>query len=261
MSRKRRASPNHSKPKAAASPGSPAVADDVAASDPAAAHFFSAPPVTYDDEPALPIDAELVPRRVPASPARRRRLGRVVAGALALSCAICVAAGVRVATVRAAPTQATAAREGMQAALPPAETLSESSPPPPPDTVPANGPVAEPAVEAPQATATDAIPVTPQAVAPTAPSAVAAPDPAAALVAKRTSQGALERGNAKASIEAGEQSVRARPERMPRSLAPSSGPPTRLEAPIRKPVAASRAAQCTSLPREVHEASAAALLR
>jgi Flp pilus assembly protein TadD len=36
---------------------------------------------------------------------------------------------------------------------------------------------------------------------------VAAPDPAAALVARRTSQGALERGNAKASIEAGEQSV------------------------------------------------------
>ena len=163
------------------------MADDVDASDPAAAHFFSAPPVTHDDEPALPIDAELVARRVPASPARRRRLGRLVAGALALSCAICVAAGVRVATVRAAPSQVAAAREGMQ--------------------VPATEPVAEPVVEAPQAV--DATPVTPQAAPPTAPPVpvVAAPDPAAALVARRTSQGALERGNAKASIEAGEQSV------------------------------------------------------
>jgi len=170
-----------------------AAADDVDASDLAAAHFFSAPPVTYDEEPVVPVEAEAVARRLPPSPARRRRLGRVVAGAVALSCAICVAAGVRVATVRAAPMQAAAAREVAQAPVPPVETVSESTPPAPEPAVPESPPVVEAPPAPPQAA--EATPV------------AAAPDPVAALDAKRTSQRALDRGNAKASIEAGEQSV------------------------------------------------------
>ena len=51
----------------------------------------------------------------------------------------------------------------------------------------------------------EAPPAPPQAAEATP--VAAAPDPVAALDAKRTSQRALDRGNAKASIEAGEQSV------------------------------------------------------
>jgi tetratricopeptide (TPR) repeat protein len=92
--------------------------------------------------------------------------------------------------------QAAAAREAAQAPAPPLETVSESPPPPSESAAPAV-PESAPVVEAP--------PAPPQAAEATP--VAAAPDPVAALDAKRTSQRALDRGNAKASIEAGEQSV------------------------------------------------------
>jgi cytochrome c-type biogenesis protein CcmH/NrfG len=201
-------------------------ADTVDVSDPAAAHFFSAPPVTYDEEPGGPVEADPPPAtRRPVSPERRRRLGRVVAGTIALSCAICVAAGVRVATVRAATTRVDSASELAHAPPPPAQivaagSLAPQTPQPDPvsDTLPAVEPA--PASEAPAVAAPSAAPaVEPAASAAPAvePAASAAQadsekapvelDPAAARDAKRISQRALDRGDAKGSIEAGERSV------------------------------------------------------
>jgi hypothetical protein len=242
--------PSNSGPAAAAAP-----ADDVSASDPAAAHFFSAPPVTYDDYHPEIVDAvaESVPRRAPANPERRRRLTRVVAGAVALSCAICVAAAVRVATVHAETTRSAPAVEvaiatppsSLDVVLPgvPGSPSTGTSPPSHADPVAApvpespvteaptaaKGPAAaeaptaaeappaveaRPAVEAPVVAAESARPaVDPPAVAAAAeaqPAAEGAPaevDPVAAREAKRASQRSLDRGDAKASIEAGEQSV------------------------------------------------------
>jgi Flp pilus assembly protein TadD len=205
MSRKKARNVTRPKPPAEAPAAAPA-AGNVDANDPAAAHFFSAPPVTYDEELAAIVDAEPLARRRSVNPERRRRLGRVVASAVALSCAICVAAGVRVATVRAATTRVAPASEVAYAAAPPAptEVAAASSPAPQPDPAPESPPAAEP----PQAT---------EAVAAVAPAASAvetdvekAPvelDPAAARDAKRASQRALDRGDAKTSIEAGERAV------------------------------------------------------
>ncbi|MGO9839234.1 MAG: hypothetical protein ACLP1X_34060 [Polyangiaceae bacterium] len=205
MSRKKARNVARSKPPSVEPAAAPA-AGNVDANDPAAAHFFSAPPVTYDEERAAIVDAEPLARRRPVNPERRRRLGRVVAGAVALSCAICVAAGVRVATVRAATTRiAPASAVAYAAPLPaPTEVAAASSPAPQPDPTSESPPAAEP----PQTTEAVAA-VAPAASAPQADveKATVEPDPAAARDAKRTSQRALDRGDAKSSIEAGERSV------------------------------------------------------
>jgi len=203
-------------------------ADDVHASDPAAVRFFSAPPVVYEEEPAETVDALPEPhaRRMPANPERRRRLTRVVVGAVSLSCAICVAAAVRVATVHAATASMGPATELAHVSPPvpavaePVSARSPAAPPPRVEPAPQTLPVVEapraaeapPATEAPVvATATAAPAVAPAPIAAAdqaeAEKASSEIDPAAARDAKRTSQRALDRGDAKASIEAGEQSV------------------------------------------------------
>jgi len=173
-------------------------------SDPAA-HFFSAPPVTYDEEAPGTIDPEPLPRRVPVDPERRRHLGRVVFGAVALSCAICVAAGVRVATVHAATTRhAPPSEVAVVSPLPPPQVAAESAPQTQAPAVPDSPPVGE-APAAPLAPTAEAPPpATAEAQADKAPAEL---DPAAARDAKRASQRALDRGDARASIAAGEQSV------------------------------------------------------
>jgi cytochrome c-type biogenesis protein CcmH/NrfG len=221
------------KNRAASKPASPPVCattappDEVDASDPAAAHFFSAPPVTYDEEPAAIVEAEAPVRRVVASPERRRYLGRVVASALALSLAICVAAAVRVATVHADTSVAPPRSQPAQATLsPPAEAVTPVSEEPaetPPGSsalsassassaagapLPAQAPVAAAANEV--APATSEVPAAAPVPGSDVPTKVDAPvdtDPAAAREAKHTSQHALDRGDAVASIEAGERST------------------------------------------------------
>jgi hypothetical protein len=224
MSQKSAKTRARSKPSDAA-PAKAAPADDVYASDPAAVHFFSAPPVTYDEYPLEVVDAVPEPgiRRAPANPERRRHLTRVVAGAVALSCAICVAAAVRVATVHAA-TEGVAPSEVALAAPPappaaietdvpsPASPIAAAAPPLQPDPVPNTPPPVEapPAIEAPSVAAENAVPTVVPAAGATAQGEAEAPaevDPVAARDAKRASQRALDRGDAKTSIEAGERSV------------------------------------------------------
>jgi len=202
--------------------------DVVDASDPTAARFFSTPAVAYDDEPLPIVEADPVVRRAPVSPERRRYLGRVVGGAVAVSFAICVAAGVRVATVHAATGDAPRRSEMAQAVPPAAEVVSPAQPPvvaappapaevvaaaaPSPDPTPALEPgrAPEPAApESPPAVAA-ASPAPPPPGADGVAAADAVPvelDPAAARDAKRSSQRALDRGDAKTSISEGERSV------------------------------------------------------
>jgi hypothetical protein len=228
MARKHAKTPARPKPSDAA-PSAAAPADDVHASDPAAVHFFSAPPVTYDEEAAEAVDLAHEPtaRRIPANPERRRRLTRVVAGAVALSCAICVAAAVRVATVHAATPGVThtgevahapppAATEPVSASSPPSPDLPSSPSPQPqlPAPLPDSPPVAEappavepPAVEPPVVAAAPAAPAVPPPSSSETEQAPTEVDPVAAREAKRVSQRALERGDAKTSIEAGERSI------------------------------------------------------
>ena len=220
-------------PEASATAVAPITPPDVVdAGDTMAAHFFSTPAVSYDEP--LPVEAEpVVPRRATVSPERRRYLGRVVGGAVAVSFAICVAAGVRVATVHAATGDAPRRSEMAQAVQPSVEVVPPTQPPAPVEVVAAAAPSPDPAPSPEPARSPDPAPApepprspepaaqeSPPAIAaaspaPPAPSAegvapAAAPvenDPAAARDAKRASQRALERGDAKASIAAGERSV------------------------------------------------------
>jgi Flp pilus assembly protein TadD len=206
----------------------PTIADvgDIAAGDEAADRFFAEPSDTPPPEAVQVFEVGAAHGHAAArkvDPVRRRYLMRYVASAVAVSAVICVAAAVRMTSMASASETDAAVR-----ATPRVTTAELATPTPPAvaDVPPATAPAAVPEPAA--AAAPEAVPAsadTPSAPAPEpaaaaapapapanaapadAPAAAAEPDPAAARDAKQASQRALDRGNAKAAIEAGERSV------------------------------------------------------
>ena len=185
--------------------------EDTPTRDELAKRFF----VRASETPApLPVDdaaREAARFESPAFKERQRYLARYVAGAVAASSVICLAAFFRVAS--AAPDTAPhAARASMESASPTTAELPLPAPVQPSPAPPAQAsPLApEPAVAAiaPTPAPAPSAPATPTTEAPSAPAAASASDGPSARQSKEAAMHALEHGNWNAAITAAERSVR-----------------------------------------------------
>lgn len=177
-------------------------------------------PVDHEHE----VDLAVKHKMSPAVRERRARFTKYVKWAVGASAIVCLAALVRVTVARgqnggesfAGGSQAAeiSAPMPIQTVTPaPDPTLNQASPPPPaPAPAPAVDPTAAPTAGAVPATTATPDPASTAAAPGAAPAAAGAapatePDPAAAKVEKLAAKKALERGDMKGAIEAGERSV------------------------------------------------------
>jgi hypothetical protein len=156
-----------------------------------------------EPEPEHEVDPRERIKMTPAVRERRARFTRYVTWAVGASAVVCLAAFVRVVVARGHHEVDATHAASMQLAVPAPQPVAQviaatvvEAPPPTEPTAPVASPVA-PAVEPP---------------APAASAAADAPtptelDPVAAKVEKKAAQSALDRGDMKGAIEAGERSV------------------------------------------------------
>jgi 2-oxoglutarate dehydrogenase E2 component (dihydrolipoamide succinyltransferase) len=155
-------------------------------------------------------DPKAKQKMTPAVRERRARFTKYVKWAVAASAVVCLAALVRVAVARGqheAEPAPVAVAANVQAAAPP---LAPPQAPPAPPAAPAPAPAPAPAAAADQPAAPPAPANTAPAAAPATADTAAAEvptDPAAAKEEKKAAQKALNRGDLKGAIEAGERAV------------------------------------------------------